>query len=205
MRPIVRIALVLAGIVLSAFLLWTNRLGRNGQPDLGNALIEASAKGDVHEVELLLSRGAPVNAQNQDGGSPLIKAAFAGHQAVTELLLAKGASPNVAARTTYYHDEGHCVYTETALMDAAMMGHREIVRSLLDNGADVNARDTCYGDTALILATIMGNQEIVELLLERGAVKNVRDSGGFTAQDWAAKKRFDSVLHVMMTHGSDRR
>ena len=56
----------------------------------------------------------------------------------------------------------------TDLVEAAMRGDATAVRSLLDNGADVNAT---YGDgsTALHWAAGNGNLELTRLLLDAGA------------------------------------
>lgn len=56
----------------------------------------------------------------------------------------------------------------TALMGAAMNGHAEIVRILLDTGAEVNIKDK-YGSTALMAAARYGHNEVVNLLKQAGA------------------------------------
>ena len=55
------------------------------------------------------------------------------------------------------------------LIYASYGGNTEIVRLLLDNGADPNIRND-YGMTALIAASSRGHNEIVKLLLERDAI-----------------------------------
>jgi ankyrin repeat protein len=54
------------------------------------------------------------------------------------------------------------------------------VRKLLDDGADVNARDA-EGNTPLILAALYASPECVELLLARGADVNASNKAGATA------------------------
>ena len=56
-----------------------------------------------------------------------------------------------------------------ALMVAAAFGHVDMVRVLIDRGADVNAQDLT-GWTPLHAAAFKGNMQIVRLLLARGAV-----------------------------------
>jgi len=58
----------------------------------------------------------------------------------------------------------------TALRWAAFFGHKEIVKLLIQAGADVNAKEYEYGRTALYYAREEGHEEIVQLLLEAGAV-----------------------------------
>ena len=53
-------------------------------------------------------------------------------------------------------------------MAASHEGHIDIVKLLLDKGADVNAKSK-DGDTALKAASVKGHTEIVELLKAHGA------------------------------------
>ncbi|MGM0674781.1 MAG: ankyrin repeat domain-containing protein [Spirochaetota bacterium] len=63
--------------------------------------------------------------------------------------------------------------TRTPLHWAAYNGHADIVRSLIDNGADVEATDI-LGRTPLHVA--VDHPEVVEVLLEHGAAVDARDS-----------------------------
>ena len=58
---------------------------------------------------------------------------------------------------------------QTALMIAAVHGHREMTAWLLEHGSDVNQSNS-FGFTALSLAAGRGYLDIVELLLNNGAV-----------------------------------
>ena len=58
-------------------------------------------------------------------------------------------------------------YDRTPLSFAADRGHLEIVKLLLERGADVNAKDTFYKMTPLSAASMKGNVDIVRLLLAR--------------------------------------
>jgi len=60
-------------------------------------------------------------------------------------------------------------YDRTALSFAADRGSVEIVKMLLDRGAEVNAKDTYYRVTALTWALEKGHVEIARLLLDKGA------------------------------------
>ena len=57
-------------------------------------------------------------------------------------------------------------------MDAALGGHAEAVKTLLDAGADVNAKDY-YGGSALLRAELLGHANIVDLLLTAGAKRGL--------------------------------
>lgn len=67
---------------------------------------------------------------------------------------------------------------------ASMMGHEDIVKILLDRGADPNHPDP-NGDLALGYAADGGHLEIVKMLAEAGAHLNQEDSDGWTALNFA--------------------
>ena len=55
----------------------------------------AAFRGHKGTTELLISKGANVNATNEEGGTPSHLAAEEGHKQIVELLIAKGANVNV--------------------------------------------------------------------------------------------------------------
>jgi Raf kinase inhibitor-like YbhB/YbcL family protein len=66
-------------------------------PASGTSPLIVAAGGNCADVvDLLIARGANLNAKNGDGWTPLIKAASAGHTEIVEKLLAKGADMSVA-------------------------------------------------------------------------------------------------------------
>ena len=66
----------------------------------------------------------------------------------------------------------------TALWIASQNGHKEIVKLLLEKGADINVKQTATGATALLLASQNGRTDVVKLLLEKGADVNAKVNGG---------------------------
>jgi len=65
-------------------------------------------------------------------------------------------------------DSTEVYYGVKALHFASMNGHVEVVRYLLDQGADINANG-CNGQTPLYVACREGRLGVVELLMSRGA------------------------------------
>jgi uncharacterized protein len=65
-----------------------------------------------------------------------------------------------------------------AFLDAVMMDDAPTVQTLLEEGADVNARDHEHRETALMLAR---SDDMRRLLLDHGADVTLRDSWGRTA------------------------
>ncbi|HEY7088080.1 MAG TPA: ankyrin repeat domain-containing protein [Tepidisphaeraceae bacterium] len=87
--------------------------------------------------------------------------------------LAEGGSPAAC-------DANHT----TPLMLAAIIGHVDSVRALLDHGADVDAVDD-YGESALFYAARADRASAVVLLLAHGADPHRRDHFGHIPLDEA--------------------
>jgi hypothetical protein len=84
------------------------------------------------------------------------------------------------------------------LYEAVRKGDLAAVTSLLDQGADVNAKFR-YGATALFKAAERGHVEIVKLLLARGADVTVKDSFyGATAMTWALDNDHVDVVTAIL-------
>lgn len=64
-------------------------------------------------------------------------------------------------------------------------GCTKIIKSLVENGADIQAKDA-EGQTAIHYASSCGHLECVELLLELGADASIKDNDGADAYDAAA-------------------
>lgn len=143
------------------------------QRDHLTPLHAAAQRGRRDVAELLIARGADVNAVSDDGGhTPLHKAAIVGHTQVAELLIANGAA--VDARNSGWLDSG-C----TALHMAAESGSKGMVELLLARGANIHAT-TDDGSTPLHCAA--SDRDLAERLMAHGADPRARDSSG--KQPW---------------------
>ncbi|MFQ5939041.1 MAG: ankyrin repeat domain-containing protein [Alphaproteobacteria bacterium] len=70
------------------------------------------------------------------------------------------------------------------LQEAAAAGETGQLRSLLDEGVEVDCRDPEFGGTALMEAAFWAQPEAASVLLRYGAAVNARDYDGGTALDY---------------------
>jgi ankyrin repeat protein len=87
------------------------------------------------------------------------------------------------------------------LHEAARTGRVQTVERLIDQGADVAARDG-GGETALTTAALFGQRRVVEVLLDRGAAVDERNRGGFTALHAAAFGGHLAVVRLLLDRGA---
>jgi ankyrin repeat protein len=156
-----------------------------------SALCQVTPGAEYKEVvELLLAKGAKVNASSSEDHSALYLAALRGHTDVVELLLAHQA--NVNARDS----EG-----STPLAVAAACGNKSVVELLLTHHADINNRDD-EGRTALFGAARGDFKDVVELLLARGADVNARDRARATPLGYVVSDKVGKDMEeVLRQHG----
>ncbi|EAX88109.1 hypothetical protein TVAG_422640 [Trichomonas vaginalis G3] len=93
-------------------------------------------------------------------------------------------------------------YESTPLHWAAGWGMYDIVKLLLDFGADINARNK-VGHTPLLCAVFDNQLECARLLIDRGADVNDCDNEGFAAIHIAAGNGHMDVLKFLVTKGAD--
>ncbi|HEV8427185.1 MAG TPA: ankyrin repeat domain-containing protein [Pyrinomonadaceae bacterium] len=123
-------------------------------------IFEASATGQTDSVRTLLEADpALVNSYSPDGFAPLSLAVFFGHPETVDVLLAAGAEVNAASRETM---------KLTPLASAMATAQNEIARTLIDRGANVNAKGE-NDVTPLHTAAARGNIDAAILLLDHGA------------------------------------
>ena len=94
-----------------------------------------------------------------------------------------------------------CVKVYTDPIAAAKDGRNANVQSLLDEGADVNAKDW-RGGTALMQAAQSGHIGTVRILLDRGADVNVQDHFGQTALTKAIHGNHVEIVELLKQNGA---
>ena len=129
------------------------------------ALHVAAEEGRPRLVERLLEAQASVNQPDRDGRSPLLLAAQSGHADVVDILL---------------HSDAQLTFERNGLnllARAAMFGHEEVGRRLLDAASQRDDSDRCVAEllqggtktfSTLAIAARYGHTQMCELLLARG-------------------------------------
>lgn len=91
---------------------------------------------------------------------------------------------------------------KTALLVAVNSGRTDVVKMLLDEGADIEAY-TSSKLTSLMIAAYNGYTEVVELLLENGAKVNSVDKYDYTALMVAISNEKSEVAKMLLDKGCD--
>ncbi|HEX3446478.1 MAG TPA: ankyrin repeat domain-containing protein [Chthoniobacterales bacterium] len=178
------------------------------------ALMVASERGKTGLTKQLLDRKADPNVTGPDGVTALILAAQNDQPDIVKILLQNRADPDkednngwTALSTAAYHGSARCVQIladrsktdlSRALLFATLSERKDVIKILLDYGAEVDSRSG-DGRTPLILAASKGNKDLVSMLLQAGADPSLTDQSGATAESTAAAKGFREIAELL--HG----
>jgi ankyrin repeat protein len=146
-------------------------------------------------AELLIASGADINAKNKNGGIPIMLAALSNRNDIVEMLIAKGAEKtiyvaaaqgDVEAVKALLKKDPNLVNAPasndgmSALHWAAFMDRLDVVKALIENGANVNICSTPYDVTPLFWAVRKDHLDAAKLLIEKGADVKIKMKNGGT-------------------------
>ena len=185
-------------------------------------LFKAIETGDLKAVQSIVETDPDaLRATNSEGITPIVYAAYWGQPEIRDWLLS--VAPSLAfweAATTgrrsrmqeLIRDEPiqlHAFSPDgfTALHLAAFFGQPEMVRVLIEAGADVSAWTTNALANQPLHAAVAGpvhtRLPIARLLVEAGAPVNERQSGGFTPLMAAAQNGDEELADFLLSHDAD--
>ena len=184
----------------------------------------AAAEGDAAEIEKLIREGENPNIQDSRSRTPLHVAAYRKHHKAVETLLRLGANPNaldlqrfdivtiaavqndlellkIALKGGAKPDNITSNSDANALINAAHLGHLEIVRALIEAHANLDHVNQAKW-SALIVAVVLGNGgknyvEIVDLLVKAGADTGLKDRQGMTALAHARARGYTDMVKIL--------
>lgn len=109
------------------------------------------------------------------------------------LLLNAGADPDM-------EDEDGA----TLLGIMASLGFLDVIKVLLENGADINTRSDVTGYTPLYVAVMRNNQRVVDYLVQKGADVSIRNKAGmnpFIAACWSEDV---ALVNILINYAADK-
>jgi ankyrin repeat protein len=160
------------------------------------AYLLAAMHGQLGVMQLLIQRGADVNATaSGSGDTALHMAAWAGQEQAAAFLLGQGA------QSTHKEADGATPLMLACGRGHLAVGHLAVVRVLAQHlgKQELEATDK-KGQTALHFAAWCGNEEIVSFLLGQGAQPNSRDYKGATPFIIACVAGQTGVMRVFLQH-----
>jgi ankyrin repeat protein len=146
-------------------------------------------------VKMLLEKGADANARNKTGRTALIDGLMWPQR--TQVLLDHGADIDIQDNNGW-----------TALMTASNEGQHDVMRLLLNRGANARHQNKEGKDALMLLIDRSQNggrkfREVAPLLLAHGADVNTHDSSGDTALIIAARNQDRTAVPWLLQNGAD--
>ena len=168
----------------------------NARTNEGTTLLMMSAH-DKEKVKLLLDRGAEAAAKAKSGYTALFVASmYRGNVDAVKQLIAKGAPAKIGDGV---------MFGSSPLYFAASSGDADIVRTLLENGADPNRKMMVIGmfPASPLTAAIMGSADVISVLAKHGANIGEKDSDGLNLISSATVAHRVDVIRALAKAGVD--
>ncbi|RCK74497.1 MAG: hypothetical protein IGBAC_1445 [Ignavibacteriae bacterium] len=197
-----------------------NKVNRDGFTPLHYA----AELGDIQFVIKLLEKRADINVYNKDGNSPLLIAIYNKHFDIVNYLIEKNAntdSRNKIGITPLYLAVEYNnldlvknllskkVRTNIELLDSKMTplhiavenGYIDIIKLLIENGANVDVKNS-EGDTPLHIALsnnfLIQQNEIIKLLIKHSSKINTENNRGYTPLHLAVAKDNQEFVELLL-------
>lgn len=174
-------------------LLSGNDVDINGNDGQGGPLSSACSYARTEVVEYLVSKGVNVNAfeRYEENGpicnSALMNATYKGLFDVVKLLVKNGADLNQKMETSEQL---------TPLCLAARRGSKNILKYLIEMGADINYQNK-NGKTPLMIAVEKNLLNNIKIILDYEPDMTLKDNDGQTVLDIAKNKKNTAIITIL--------
>lgn len=172
-------------------------------PSFGTTLHWAAYSGHKDVVELLIRKGANVNAVRYDIETPLYTAAIRGHKAIVKLLIANRAQVTGLLVHPSWRTEQHSILYYTLFW--GQKNREEIVKLLIANGADINASvlGEDWQEPYLHAAIACHRQDVAKLLINSGADLSARNNWERTPLHLAVEEGIIGTARLLIANKAD--
>ena len=141
----------------------------------------AAQEGRIDAGRYLIEQGANINKLNKSGETPL------------RIAIGEDNIDFVKTLCKFHVDINKYATRASALILACAYNRIEIVRFLIERGANINIRNE-DNETPLFFAARHGSKELVNLLISNHADLRVKNKNGKRAVDFAKNKMIRSLL-----------
>uniref|UniRef100_A0A8C4NVR3 non-specific serine/threonine protein kinase n=1 Tax=Dicentrarchus labrax TaxID=13489 RepID=A0A8C4NVR3_DICLA len=194
-----------------------NQPNKHGTPPL----LIAAGCGNIQIIEVLMRKGAEIQAHDKSGANAIYYAARHGHVETLKFLHEKKCPLNVQDKSgetalhvaARYGNVDVVSYLcsikanpdladreqETPLHCAAWHGYSAVARALCQAGCHVDAKNR-EGESPLLTASARGFVDIVECLVEHKADLETTDKDGHTALHLAVRRCQIEVVRCLLRH-----
>lgn len=191
----------LSSILLGLFLTCSLFALTTEEENLFNAINE---KNSQRVFSLMNSTNININVWDTNGYTPIHRAIYNDDlNTVNELL--KNTNLNINSKLDIkVNIDGWYLGGASPLILASYLGYTNIVKTLLDNNADIKAREDVDGSMAIHMAAANGKNDVIEILLSKDeTLINEKDNKGNTPLHWAAMKDKPETIKLLSERGAD--
>lgn len=150
-----------------------------------NSIFDIARKGNLEQLKLAMKSDPKiVNKVSKEGYSPLTLACYYSNNEVAKHLI--NNVDDIDSKSGY----------GTPLMAATVKKNVEIIKLLLEHGANPNIADQ-NGSTALHFSVIFNYIDIVKLLVNANAKFDLKDNRGKTALDYAEVTQNKTIIQIL--------